>query len=387
MAWKDLTTDKKIVSAKASLMFNHPFFATLASRLTTIEDPAIRTMATDGRHLIYSPDFVDGLNREELTFVLAHEVMHNALEHHCRRQSRDPKRWNIACDYAINGELEEAGVGKMPKCGLIDPTYTGRAAEEIYALLPEDSGGKGDGQDPGGCGGVLDAAGPGDQAALKEAAAEVRVAVRQAANAATGKMAGSMPESMKKLIEKLLAPVVDWQAVLRRFIDENSNRTDYAWTRPNRRMLPHGLILPGQISDGISHIVIICDTSGSIYGEPEALNRFNAEINGAFGDGMIDKITVVYADARVSSWHEFQRGDEVKLEPTGGGGTAFADSFRWVAENANDASAVIYLTDLYVNEFGDEPHCPVMWAVYGDSRNFADLAAATPFGEAISLAA
>jgi predicted metal-dependent peptidase len=59
-------------------------------------------MATDGVTLFYNPSFVDTLNSATLVGVLAHEVMHPALQHHLRRSTRNPRRWNIACDYAIN---------------------------------------------------------------------------------------------------------------------------------------------------------------------------------------------------------------------------------------------------------------------------------------------
>lgn len=384
MAWKDLTAEKKMLAAKTELMFSNPFFGALACQLVSIETQDVPTAATDGKALYYNPDFINGLKRDEAVFLEAHEIMHNALGHHVRRKGRDPEKWNVACDYAINGELVAANVGKMPDCGLINPQYTGLSAEEIYNLLPDQDSGYGS-ADPGGCGGVLDAAPEGDEAAMKKAAADMEVAVKQAAAIAVKNSQGDMPASMQRLIDTLLKPVVDWRALLRRFIDDNSTCTDYAWTRPNRRMLPLGMILPGQVPDGVSHVVIVVDTSESI--DNTALSRFSAEINGAFGDGLIDRITVVYADARVSSWHEFERGDEVVLKPTGGGGTAFSDSFEWIATNTIDASAIIYFTDLCVSDFGDEPHCPVLWAVYGDSRLFEERAAATPFGQSISLAA
>jgi predicted metal-dependent peptidase len=66
-----------------------------------------------------------------------------------------------------------------------------------------------------------------------------------------------------------------------------------------------------------------------------------------------------------------------------GGGTDFADSFRWLKENAPDASAVIYLTDLQCNSFGDEPMCPVLWATYADESQFDFWAARVPFGKPI----
>ena len=60
--------------------------------------------------LFYNPEFVSTLSAPELAGALAHEVMHPALQHHTRRGDRDRRRWNIACDYAINPMLIDAGL-------------------------------------------------------------------------------------------------------------------------------------------------------------------------------------------------------------------------------------------------------------------------------------
>jgi predicted metal-dependent peptidase len=43
-------------------------------------------MATDGRRILFNPEFVHSLQPEELEAVLAHEVLHCALGHHPRRE-------------------------------------------------------------------------------------------------------------------------------------------------------------------------------------------------------------------------------------------------------------------------------------------------------------
>lgn len=390
-----MTPDKKILSARTQLMINQPFFAALAVQMGAVDasgDPRIDTAATDGRSLFYNPDFIASLKGPEVQFVLAHEVLHVALEHHIRRGQRDPKRWNIACDYVINWELNEAGVGKMPKCGLLDETYADLSAEEVYSMLPEDagrggSGGDGGGEggaDPGGCGGILDACAPHDEAAKERISAEVRTMVRQAANIAKASNAGNLPGNIARLIEKLLEPKVDWRAELRRFVDQVI-QADYSWMRPNRRYLPHRLIMPSVRSDeALAHVVICVDTSGSI--DDATLQAFGGEINGIFGDGFVDRITVIYCDTDVARVEEFNRGEELELRAAGGGGTAFSRVFRFIADEVLEPSVTVFFTDLLVDDFGDEPACPVLWAVQGSSPAFEALRGQPPFGEAISLA-
>src|SRR6266568_3278486 len=97
----------------------------------------VATMATDGVSLFYNPEFVESLNAAELVGTLAHEVMHPALQHHTRRGDRNQARWNMACDYAINPMLLDAGL-VLPKDVLIDNRFRGMSAERIYNLLEED---------------------------------------------------------------------------------------------------------------------------------------------------------------------------------------------------------------------------------------------------------
>jgi predicted metal-dependent peptidase len=91
-------------------------------------------MATDGVSLYFNPEFVETLSSAELIGTLAHEVMHPALQHHTRRAGRSPKRWNMACVYAINPMLLDAGL-TLPKDVLMDHRFRGMSAEEIYNLL------------------------------------------------------------------------------------------------------------------------------------------------------------------------------------------------------------------------------------------------------------
>jgi hypothetical protein len=69
--------------------------------------------------------------------TLEHEVMHPALQHHTRRNGRDPSRWNMACDYAINPILVDAGL-TLPEGVLLEDRFRGMSAERIYNQLEEE---------------------------------------------------------------------------------------------------------------------------------------------------------------------------------------------------------------------------------------------------------
>jgi predicted metal-dependent peptidase len=136
---KHLTHAVRIQKARTALLLDHPFFGSLLFRLGGLASNSIQTMATDGVSLFYNPAFVDTLNAAELAGVLAHEVMHPALQHHTRRGDRDRKRWNMACDYVINPLLLDAGLA-LPKDVLIEHRFLGMSAERIYNLIEEQQG-------------------------------------------------------------------------------------------------------------------------------------------------------------------------------------------------------------------------------------------------------
>ena len=124
----------RIQKARTALLLDHPFFGSLLYRLKDRESHAVKTMATDGVSLLWNPEFVETLTAATLAGTLAHEVMHPALRHHLRRSRREPKRWNIACDYAINPLLVDAGL-KLPEGVLLESRFRGMSAEQIYNLL------------------------------------------------------------------------------------------------------------------------------------------------------------------------------------------------------------------------------------------------------------
>src|SRR5579872_7101495 len=125
--------ERKLTRARTQLLLNQPFFGTLCLRLT-LAAGGVPTMATDGRRILYDPAFVNSLKPAELEGVLAHEVLHCALGHHCRRGERDSQLWNEAADLAINPILIGNGF-TLPADALVDPAFGNLSAEEIYARL------------------------------------------------------------------------------------------------------------------------------------------------------------------------------------------------------------------------------------------------------------
>ena len=117
--------ESRLTRARSGLILTQPFFGSEVMRLKLELDSSIPTAAVNSKRIRFNPDFVEGLTDPELMGVLAHEVLHRAFGHHWRRDSRDPKEWNVACDYAINPILVKAGM-TLPDGALLDSEYDSR---------------------------------------------------------------------------------------------------------------------------------------------------------------------------------------------------------------------------------------------------------------------
>ena len=254
------------------------------------------------------------------------------------------------------------------------PTGTG----EVPQGLPPDGV-----SDPGGCGGIIDAVPAHDGVGKAEHEREWTTRIKQTA-AIAKTQSGTMPGYIRRMIEEMDNPREDWRRELRKFTDQSVHK-DYSWERPNRRHLWRGLILPGLVSDRPAHVALIIDSSGSVYdGKPQEM--FASEVQSILNDGAVDKITVIFADTRVASEPvTYEAGDLIDLEVRGGGGTSFREAMAWVGEHCEDAAAVIYFTDCKTSDWGDEPACPVLWAVVGPEERARRAATAAPFGEVLFI--
>ena len=117
--------DTKLSAARTRLILDKPFLGALVLRLPMVAaDPKwCATTATDARAFYYNPEFIEALTLEQTQFMLAHEALHCALSHFARRYHRIKRRWDIACDLAINPLLVKDGL-KPPPGSLMLPLVT-----------------------------------------------------------------------------------------------------------------------------------------------------------------------------------------------------------------------------------------------------------------------
>lgn len=391
-------TEMRISRARTHLLLDRPWFGTLALRLK-MEQANIPTMANDGTKLIYSEDYVNQRNDQELIALMAHEVMHCALGHMFRGKGRNWRKWNEAADIAINGILRAEGFQLPPtELQAEEATYAGMSAEQIYALREKEEQkqqgqkGQGAGQPQFGQQGVGDsddghdhdscecglqpapdeATQPAIEGEDRMSEVDWQVAAEQAT--AVVKRAGKMGGELDRALGTNKQAHTDWRTLLRRFI-EQTVPSDYSWSHPNRRYVSQGLYLPGVVKENMPRIGLAVDTSGSIDGE--MLKLFASELTAILQETRPEALDVVYCDAKVQGRETFTPDDgEIKLHAKGGGGTAFQPALD--VFNEDPPCCVIYLTDLY-GPAPREPEYPVLWATPEGNTQKA------PFGELVQL--
>ena len=411
----------KLAAARTRLIMERPFLGALVMHLPLkVGGAGCTTTGTDAQAFYFNPKFIDTLNLAQTQFVLAHEAMHCAMGHPHRRNHRVKRRWDVACDHAVNLILIEEGL-KPPLHGILaDQNYMMLSAEEIYPLIPEDTAEESfdqhmfdhdnesgaspdenerqDNPDAGEAGGqgkegqseAEEKQGSGSQATStssgqapqkpnellpseREELAE-QWKNRLAAAAQAARQAGKLSQSMMRWVDDLLAPSLPWRALLARFFAVNQ-RDDYSWRRPSRR--EGDALLPRLSSEGID-VVAAIDTSGSI--SDDELREFVTELDALKGQ-VRARVTLLACDNHVADqapW-EFEPWDTMQLpdDLPGGGGTDFRPVFDWVEHENRTPNMLVYFTDAEGDFPKVPPNYPVIWLVKGKG--------AVPWGERVQL--
>jgi predicted metal-dependent peptidase len=416
-----------IAKARARLLVRSPFFGSIALGLVWVNAPEIGTMATDGRHLWFSPAWCDHHGVDKIMGVIAHEVLHVVNKHHLRRGERDLRLWNRAADLMINRVLENDQF-VLPPDGLFDREgrFAGLPVETIYARLLEDQEAAADQEKQGGSaapangaggqaqaqaqenaggppatgesepGGVADQPGtPGGiapahiwgevrdlraedgkplaPAARRQAESDLDIRIQQAAAAA--KRAGRFSGLLKEVVEAA-TDRVDWQDKFRTTFD-GTLRGDVSWSRPNRRFLPHGIYLPGWRRTGAGRVAFVLDTSCSISARELAV--YTAGVLGILDEVGPEQVALIQCDAEVRDVVYLGPGESFdRIEIVGRGGTRFQPAFDWITGSGFAPQVIVYATDLCSIDAPTDPGVPVTWLTPTRGRSM-------PFGEIVEV--
>ena len=382
---------EKLIQARIGLLLRHPFFGNMATRLKLIDaSDWCATIATDGRNFYYNCEFVDKLKPKEAEFGFAHEVLHNVFDHMGRRESRDPVLSNIAADYAVNQICKDEKIGIFPSFIKVfqDDKYRGMSYEEIYDdlykkaekidlsqlgelldehlddMLDEDGDGK-DGEGKG-----RPRLTPEERKAIKDEIKEAMVAAAQSAGA------GRVPAGVKRLINDFTEPKMDWRQMLRMNI-QSIFKSNFSFSRPNRKSMHSGAILPGMLNDETIDVSIAIDMSGSI--SDKQAKDFLSEVKGIMDEYVDFKLDLWCFDTAVYNYKQFtgDTADEImEYQCKGGGGTDFDVNYDFMKEEGLEPKRFIMFTDGYpCGSWGDEDYTETLFIIHGNETIIA------PFGQ------
>jgi predicted metal-dependent peptidase len=173
-------------------------------------------------------------------------------------------------------------------------------------------------------------------------------------------------------------PKMNWREIVNQEI-QSIVRNDYSFTRPNRKSMHSGAILPGMKEATTIDIGVTIDMSGSI-GQEDA-TVFLSEVKGIVDQYEDFKINLWCFDTEIYNWKQITHDNSHELmdyEPQGGGGTDFMANWEFMKEQGIEPKKLIMFTDGYpCGDWGDPDYCDTIFIVKGNTQ------AEAPFGQTI----
>ena len=377
---------------------NQPFFGHLVQHLNLIETKKIPTAGVDERNnLYYNPDFISDLTDEEGKGVMAHEVMHLALECFDRLGERDKNRWNIAQDVIINHILVQNGLeipeeGIIPQNGTLELEQYGTLenvgdeySESVYAWLKENepdaeslidsfdkivqsSGESGEGgksiQIPEDVdieeSDEYDKVGSGSEDDVDWDKEMEKAAHKHATER------GEAPAGVEGMIDSKRSDDVNWKNLIRTTISE-LNPYSQTYRKPHKNSHSVGHYIPSQKKKGSISVIAVVDTSGSV--SDENLSKFIGEVINIINTYEQIDLTVIQHDAEVQDVETYNRpksSDFTKFEIAGRGGTSHVPVFDAIEDEqlADHETIIVCLTDGYTNVPDSVPDAKdIIWVI------------------------
>jgi predicted metal-dependent peptidase len=385
------------------------------ARLKATRRAPVACVASSGLVLV-NPDVYATIPLLDAAFVLAHELMHLALDTHGRQGDSDPLAVNFAHDYIINdmlfneleqapplGGLWQAGARQESLEGLLASLKKNPGSGPRYCWDPSAAGRRAKSSDSGGGyplrralqkagltaqdpeesfdprieqGDLIPSECEGDYE--PEIDSRTRQKLREQVRRAAAK-AASLAEVRKKMAESSEQPPepqrgdamlrairaaydTPWERALQRWLDAVAPG-ERTYLRPSRRRAERSSIVrAGRRRDGFT-LHILLDTSGSMV---EILPRALGAISYFAENAGVPEVHVVQCDIVVThdEWVEPEELAEFRIG--GFGGSDMAPGLNHLAADP-EVNAVLVLTDGYIDYPRVEPPFRVLWTLIGRS--------------------
>lgn len=398
--WEKLTAHDKVIAVHVDIS-NNALFAGM-SGVVYVGDVKISqdipTAGTDGRDVWYGEDFVNGLTRKQLRFVVLHEAMHKALQHCTNYKAicdKYPQLSNIAMDYVVNATIEETDPNHTfiefttEPPPLLDAKYKGWSFVEVLQdilrnvkVVKVSGVGEGDGDGDGmpvpldeHVFGKIDK----ESEAGKKLGTQIDDALRQGKILAE-KLAGkkSLGSALDRLTQKR---DTNWREHMREWVTALCEGDEYSrFAPPNKRLAPQGILMPSHFSEATGELIVACDTSGSMGGiYPTVFGEIARIAQNVNPDG----VRVIWWDSAVCGEqlfkpHEFNNIATL-LKPSGGGGTSPNCVVQYIRTKKYQPKGVVWLTDGYLDGSDGKVDVPALWGVV-DNDSFVP-----PQGKAVRI--
>lgn len=364
--------NKNKLSYKAKHWFemHFPLLSSLAASFDVIEDIqicknlGIQIAAVSALDKIIYINPLANLNEMGARFVIAHEILHVALDHAGRRSGRDPLIWNLACDFVINHWLVEMNIGVSPRGLFFDKSLAGLSADEIYIMIASDVRLKkkmmtlkntraGEGNNKRDCD-ILDQ----DPTYFSEFAQACKEALLRGMFSHQYSGRGDLPADLVEEIKAINQPPIPWQVELSDWIAERfpleDNKRTYA--RPSRRQsstpnIPRPSYVKPQYDKKTRTYGVILDTSGSM--DRQLLGKCLGAIASYSSAQEVKEVRLIFCDAQ--PYDEGFVPIEMlahKIKVKGRGGTVLQQAVNYL-ENAKDFpdnAPILILTDGFFEE-------------------------------------
>ena len=368
------------------------FFGSLMLFAQIEKSKNLPTAATDGRKIFFNEEFLNSLSSQEQNALMLHEVLHMALLHVTRRQSRDPHIWNIAADIVVNDLIERNTSFPLPEGAIIDNRFQDKSVEYIYEALlkskkkyklvitdilePSNANSDESKKDSN------DVMEPLSQEETDEIESFWKDKMEILKNSSEHQLSngkGSLPAGIEQEISTILEPEVDWRHALWKYV----GKTPADFDDLDRRFIYKGLYLESLLTEAVEVSVCI-DTSGSV--SDELLKQFAGELKGILRSYPNVKCSLFFADTNLAGPYEIDRIEQMP-KAVGRGGTSFVPFFNYLKKHGEENSLLgnnklsIYFTDGYGDFPSQEPNNPTMWLVCKDGLETQSF----PFGEVVRI--
>ena len=373
-------TRKKLEDALIRLIFLDPLLNEFASFVKLHEETAdgiMKKMPTIGVrvdhsfvHIHYVPDYIDAKSKDDLVFLMKHELYHVVLGH-VFYHLKDLDRSNIAADIEINQHPYTSVPHTMKDNAQTFDKYklpAGEIREMYYKMLPEEDGeGKGGGEGQG-----MDnhEQWGGEQADTDQEIWKERVQQAVANAQARGNISGGMAEKiMARWVKRR-----DVIKILKRLVGKSISASVFEasyWKKENKRHPEWH----GTKDTYAPKIAIAIDTSGSM--SSEMLEHAFSVTRWIKRQGFDAKIIQCDSDVKQVS-NIAKLGKEINV--LGRGGTSSIPVFNWIDKNYKNPDILIYFSDMEIDFPNTKPKYKVLWCNTNKSGGRRP-----PFGREIQL--